>query len=149
MGAKDHKGLRKSGLTGRFLKKPRVIVALSFVGLLIALCFANRLPWGVLGVYAGASAIAFGTYGYDKFSAKTGRWRTPEKTLLTLGLIGGWPGALLAQEWIRHKSAKGSFQLVFWLTVAINCVVLAWLVVQAPEQVEGLIRTMSERVRGG
>jgi len=61
---------------------------------------------------------------------------------LTLGLIGGWPGALLAQEWIRHKSSKMSFQAVFWVTVAVNCAVLTWLIVQAPERVEGLMRNL-------
>lgn len=142
MGARDFDRARDKSLKRRYLTKPRVIVALSFVSILIGLCLAGRLPWGVLGVYATTSAIAFGTYGYDKFSAKTGRWRTPEKTLLTLGLIGGWPGALLAQEWIRHKSSKMSFQAVFWVTVAVNCAVLTWLVVQAPERVEALLRTL-------
>lgn len=145
MAARDFDRKRDNHIERRYLTQPRVIVALSFMSVLIVLCFAGRLPWGVLGVYATTSTIAFGTYGYDKFSAKTGRWRTPEKTLLTLGLIGGWPGALLAQEWIRHKSSKISFQIVFWVTVAVNCAVLTWLVVQAPERVEALLRTLAKQ----
>lgn len=145
MAARDFDRRRDNHIERRYLTKPRVIVALSFVSVLIGLCLAGRLPWGVLGVYATTSAIAFGTYSYDKFSAKTGRWRTPEKTLLTIGLIGGWPGALLAQEWIRHKSSKMSFQIVFWATVAVNCAVLTWLVVQAPERVEALLRTLAKQ----
>ncbi len=125
-----------------YFKRPRVLVALVFSILLIGLCLAERLPWGVLGVYATTSLLAFGLYGYDKLSAKTGRWRTPEKTLLTLGLIGGWPGALLAQEWIRHKSSKFAFQIVFWVTVAINCAVLTWLVIEAPERVEAMLKML-------
>jgi hypothetical protein len=38
----------------------------------------------------------------------------------------GWPGALAAQRLLRHKSSKQSFQFVFWVTVILNCCVLAW-----------------------
>ncbi len=38
----------------------------------------------------------------------------------TLALAGGWPGALLAQQWLRHKSAKQEFRAVFWATVVLN-----------------------------
>jgi uncharacterized membrane protein YsdA (DUF1294 family) len=44
-----------------------------------------------------------------------------------VGLIGGWPGALLAQGMFRHKSKKMEFQSVFWVTVVFNCAGLAWL----------------------
>jgi uncharacterized membrane protein YsdA (DUF1294 family) len=44
-----------------------------------------------------------------------------------LGLAGGWPGALLAQQLLRHKCSKGSFVAVFWITVEANVTVLiAW-----------------------
>ena len=33
--------------------------------------------------------FAFCTYGIDKWKAKKGAWRVPEKTLLILALIGG------------------------------------------------------------
>jgi uncharacterized membrane protein YsdA (DUF1294 family) len=29
-------------------------------------------------------------------------------------LLGGWPGAFLAQRRLRHKCSKGSYQFVFW-----------------------------------
>jgi len=72
MGARDFDRSRDNSLKRRYLTKPRVIVALSFVAILIGLCLAGRLPWGVLGVYATTSAIAFGTYGYDKFQRRRG-----------------------------------------------------------------------------
>ena len=34
-----------------------------------------------------------------------------------LELLGGWPGAFLAQRRLRHKCSKGSYQFVFWLIV--------------------------------
>lgn len=37
-----------------------------------------------------------------------------------MALLGGWPGALLAQQVLRHKSAKAEFRQVFWVTVLLN-----------------------------
>lgn len=59
----------------------------------------------------------------DKRKAQTGRWRTPEATLHTLELLGGWPGSFLAQRQFRHKVSKVSYQVVFWVMVGINQVV--------------------------
>jgi hypothetical protein len=42
------------------------------------------------------------------------------------GILGGWPGALVAQTTLRHKSRKTSFRIVFWATVAMNCAGLFW-----------------------
>ena len=86
-----------------------------------------RIPaWPGL-LYAGASAVCFIFYAIDKSAAKAGRWRTPESTLLLLGLCCGWPGAILAQQWLRHKSVRTSFQLAFWATVAVNMAAFGWL----------------------
>jgi uncharacterized membrane protein YsdA (DUF1294 family)/cold shock CspA family protein len=74
----------------------------------------------VLTVYIGLSLLAFLAYAVDKSAAINGRWRTPERTLHLLGLAGGWPGALLAQQLLRHKCSKPSFVAFFWFTVAIN-----------------------------
>lgn len=63
------------------------------------------------------SLVTFFAYRSDKLRAQTGEWRVPETTLHVLSLLGGWPGALLAQQRYRHKIAKVSFQLIFWLTV--------------------------------
>lgn len=60
--------------------------------------------------------------------ARAGRGRVSEQTLLTVGLFGGWPGALVAQQVFLHKTRKRSFRRMFWLTVLINVAVLAVLV---------------------
>ena len=77
--------------------------------------------------YALASLACFGAYAMDKSAARSRSRRTPERSLLLLGLVGGWPGALLAQRMLRHKTAKTSFQVKFWLTVVANIGVLAGL----------------------
>ncbi len=44
-----------------------------------------------------------------------------------LSLAGGWPGALMAQNILRHKSSKDSFRYVFAITVVVNLAGLFWL----------------------
>ena len=56
----------------------------------------------------------------DKSASKSGRWRTPEKMLHLFSLAGGWSGALLAQQLLRHKTSKQSFVYAFWFTVLVN-----------------------------
>ncbi len=72
------------------------------------------------GGYALAiSALTFWMYARDKRRAQAGEWRVPEAELHFLELVGGWPGAWLGQRWLRHKSSKVSYQIVFWLIVML------------------------------
>ncbi|MBB5863388.1 DUF1294 domain-containing protein [Xanthomonas sp. 3058] len=70
--------------------------------------------------------MAMIAYRGDKRAAQRGRQRTPEATLHLIALLGGWPGALLAQQLFRHKSSKATFQLRFWITVVLNIIALCW-----------------------
>ncbi|MCC3859933.1 DUF1294 domain-containing protein [Pseudemcibacter aquimaris] len=65
--------------------------------------------------------MTFILYRSDKISARNGQQRTPENTLHFLSCLGGWPGALFAQQKFRHKNKKQSFLILFWITVIINC----------------------------
>lgn len=89
-----------------------------------ALCVAVSVRWApplwILGIYVAASILCYVAYAADKSAAMAGSWRTSEKTLLILGALGGWPGAIIAQERLRHKTRKIHFQLLFWATVIIN-----------------------------
>ena len=98
-----------------------------FCAALILSVFLGRLPLLILGIYFLASAVAYLAYAMDKAAAESRRWRIAENTLHVWGLIGGWPGALIAQQRLRHKTSKTSFQAMFWLTVVLNCVALGWL----------------------
>ena len=80
-----------------------------------------------VGPPGGAGGRTFFAYGPDKAPARSGRSRTPENTLHGLALVGGWPGAAIAQRALRHKNRKTSFLVVFWLTVLVNAGALAWL----------------------
>ncbi|WP_313512537.1 cold shock and DUF1294 domain-containing protein [Pseudomonas sp.] len=72
------------------------------------------------GAYLLLSALAFLLYWTDKRRALSGGQRTPENTLHLSELLGGWPGALVAQQAFRHKTRKLSYQLPFWLIVLLH-----------------------------
>ena len=78
------------------------------------------LPQWVAGLYLAASLICFVLYLVDKRRAGTAHRRISERTLLLWGLVGGWPGAIAAQQIVRHKTQKTSFRRAFWLTVVVN-----------------------------
>ena len=95
---------------------------------LLGLCvLTGRLPAPVLWFCLGISFVTFIAYARDKSAAQRGSRRTSENTLHLLALLGGWPGAVLAQQTLRHKSRKESFRSAFWATVVFNCAVLGWL----------------------
>jgi uncharacterized membrane protein YsdA (DUF1294 family)/cold shock CspA family protein len=106
--------------------KGSLIATGGFLVLVGAFVIAGKLPAIVLLLYLGASAFAFIAYALDKSAAQNNQWRIKESTLHTVALAGGWPGAILAQRVLRHKSKKESFQAAFRFTVAVNCGVLGW-----------------------
>jgi len=106
------------------------IFTIAFCIALPVLVFFELLPIEVLFLYLIASVIAFIIYAVDKSAAQNNRWRTSEDTLLLLGLVGGWPGALYAQNLLRHKSSKEEFQDMFWISVALNVCVLLFLLTE-------------------
>jgi uncharacterized membrane protein YsdA (DUF1294 family) len=71
-------------------------------------------------LYLIMSFAALVAYAYDKRAAMQGQGRIPENTLHLISLLGGWPGAFLAQQAFRHKTSKGTFQLAYWATVLVN-----------------------------
>lgn len=98
----------------------------AFAALYLAVTWCWPVPHWMALAYAGMSTLTFTTYAWDKAAARAGRWRTAEMKLHLLALLGGWPGALLAQQWLRHKSAKQTFRAVFWATVALNVALWLW-----------------------
>jgi uncharacterized membrane protein YsdA (DUF1294 family) len=100
---------------------------LLFAGLYAFAMISWGTPLLVGAAYLVASATCFVVYACDKSAARAGRWRTSESTLLLMGLACGWPGAVLAQQWLRHKSTKPSFNARFWTTVGINAGAFAYL----------------------
>lgn len=119
-----------AGFTGksRFMKGAfLILVALIFLAGVGAFANIERIPNQIALLYGLVSVITFFTYVVDKTAARSGAWRTSENTLHMLSLTGGWPGGLIAQQTLRHKSSKQSFRAVFWFTVLLNCAALFWI----------------------
>jgi uncharacterized membrane protein YsdA (DUF1294 family) len=93
----------------------------AIIGLLVLpVCAVQRhgliAPWVGL-VAVAVSGLTYWVYAVDKRRAEEGLWRVSEANLHLLELLGGWPGAFLAQRRLRHKCSKGSYQFMFWLIV--------------------------------
>jgi uncharacterized repeat protein (TIGR01451 family) len=90
-----------------------------------AITTSNLIP---LIVYPAMSLLTFVLYADDKSRAIKGQWRRPEAMLHLCELIGGWLGAFIAQQKLRHKSRKVSYQIVFWVIVSAHIVIwVDWL----------------------
>ncbi|CAM2858518.1 DUF1294 domain-containing protein [Vibrio rarus] len=85
--------------------------------------------------YCVLSLVSYAFFWRDKRAAQKGRWRTPESTLLLLSIVGGWPGALLAQCQFRHKSKKQPFKTLLWLCILLNISGLIWLFTDSGQRI--------------
>ncbi|MDE1239722.1 MULTISPECIES: cold shock and DUF1294 domain-containing protein [Vibrio] len=79
-----------------------------------------------IAAYILMSILTYVMYAIDKNAAQNGKWRTPENTLHLLSLLGGWMGALCAQNQLRHKSQKQPFKSILWLTIFVNIGAFVW-----------------------
>ncbi len=80
----------------------------------------------ILCWFAGVNISAFLSMGKDKASAKASLARTPEATLLILGLAGGFPGILAGRKFFNHKTTKKAFIIPMWLLFALQLFSVAY-----------------------
>jgi uncharacterized membrane protein YsdA (DUF1294 family) len=107
-----------------FLSIAPFIAAAVLTLLINALLPSLGLAWSWI---IGVSIASFFTYGYDKSIAGRGVTRIPEVVLHLLTAVGGTIGSFAAMRIIHHKTQKTSFQLVFWVIVIIQVVVIVLL----------------------
>jgi len=101
------------------------VICYALLGLaLVASLFSLHPVWMWLLL---ANLLTFLIYGGDKLAARKGWRRVPEATLLLFGALGGWLGALAAQQMFRHKTQKQPFKTWFILSVALNLVAVLGL----------------------
>ncbi len=77
------------------------------------------------GLLLAFNLLVFGVYSADKQAARAGRRRISERTLLTLALLGGSPGAISAQRLLRHKTQKEPFRSILMAIAGLHAVILA------------------------
>ena len=68
----------------------------------------NGMPWLMIGD-VGDNARNRSLAADDKGRSRAKTWRVSEKNLHWISMLGGWPGAYLAQRRYRHKTAKAGF----------------------------------------
>lgn len=107
-------------------KTQQFLIAVTFIMIVGVSVLTGYMPPQVLFTYLAASLLTFFIYAWDKSSAIAGAQRTAESSLHLLSLLGGWPGAIIAQQTLRHKSSKEEFRNVFWITVFLNCGFFVW-----------------------
>lgn len=120
-------GVRAPAKASRAGPVAAVWLATGFLLLAAGAVVASAIPLAILLVYLLFSAVTFAVYAVDKRAAENGHRRVPENRLHLLSLAGGWPGALVAQSRLRHKTRKQPFRTLFWATVVLNCAAFAWL----------------------
>lgn len=67
-------------------------------------------------------------YGLDKWKAKSGAWRIPERTLLLTALAGGSVGAIAGMLLFHHKTRKPKFIIGVPVMFAVHCVIVGVIV---------------------
>ncbi|MFJ6280320.1 DUF1294 domain-containing protein [Arthrobacter subterraneus] len=109
-------------------RRPGTLDYLAILGFVIAYLLVNAMwpiPLWVPALYLLASGFCFLLYAVDKAAAVSGGWRTSESALLLVGAVGGWPGGIVAQQTLRHKTRKASFRSAFWNSVVVNLLAFA------------------------
>jgi len=98
--------------------------AISALFILLVFAYFSQKIHLLLAYLLSINLTTFLLYGYDKLIAGGDKLRVPELNLQTLALLGGSPFALLAQKFFRHKTIKGSFQLLYWAIVLLQIALL-------------------------
>ena len=80
----------------------------------------------LLIIIAVMSLAAFAAFGLDKYKAKAGKWRIPERTLFLLALMGGGIGAFLGMKVFHHKTMHKQFVIGIPVIMLIQAVLLGW-----------------------
>ncbi len=83
---------------------------------------------GILLIYfLIINILAFLLMAIDKRRSISNKWRIPEKTLLTIGFVGGAFGAFLGMRAFRHKTKRKKFTILVPLSMLIYLVIIAYI----------------------
>jgi len=103
-----------------------LVSALIFTSIFAILYFYKIINHPIINYVIAINITTFLLYGYDKIISSTEKLRVPEYNLHALALLGGSPAGLSAQKFFRHKTIKGSFQLVYWFIVLFQVGLFYW-----------------------
>jgi len=101
-------------------------IAISFLLGLVFLFIDKKIEFWLIASYFVLSLLLLFLYGIDKYHAIKDKRRISEKTLQLWALLGGWPGALIAQQLFRHKTKKRPFIIILWVGIFTNIAVFGF-----------------------
>jgi uncharacterized membrane protein YsdA (DUF1294 family) len=70
--------------------------------------------------FIGINLVSFWTFAYDKYLAKKGRYRIPERYLHLLTSSGGFMGSVAGMSLFRHKTKKLKFITITMIITMIE-----------------------------
>ena len=108
--------------------KPMQIACIAYILALAVFTILGMLSGMVLLFISIVNALTYWLYAQDKEAALLGNRRIPEQSLHILSFLGGWPTAWLAQERLRHKTQKQPFRKIYFCTIALNILLILWLI---------------------
>ncbi|NNH26324.1 DUF1294 domain-containing protein [Acinetobacter terrestris] len=108
--------------------KPMQIACIAYILALAVFTILGMLSGMVLLFISITNALTYWLYAQDKEAALLGNRRIPEQSLHILSFLGGWPTAWLAQERLRHKTQKQPFRKIYFCTIALNILLILWLI---------------------
>ena len=105
-----------------------LLFRITFLSAVILALLFGQLPYVLPLLYLEASLMTYWLYKTDKEAAiaRHGN-RLTEESLQLYALIGGWPGAYLAQRQLAHKRSKVSFRREFGFVILGNALLVGWL----------------------
>ena len=74
--------------------------------------------------------VLFAMMGIDKYKARKGLWRIPEKTLFVTAILGGSIGGILGMKLFRHKTLHNSFRFGFPAILIAQLALAGYLIYQ-------------------
>lgn len=108
--------------------QPMQMLCISYILVLAVLTLAGLLDGMFLLFISLMNAASYWFYMQDKEAAQLNKQRVPENTLHILAFLGGWPAAWLAQQRLRHKTQKQPFRKIYFCTIALNILLILWLI---------------------
>ena len=74
------------------------------------------------------SLVAFFAFGLDKYKAKAGKGRIPERTLFLLTFLGGGIGSFLGMKFFHHKTMHKQFVIGIPAIMVLQILLLGLLI---------------------
>jgi len=102
-----------------------------FYVLLLSVVLDGRVHYILVLYFLILGLLTFTVYAKDKYASRHALWRVPENILHIMSLLGGWTGAVMGQKILRHKTHKQPFKTLFSITIFINILLLALLLLLA------------------